>query len=119
MYLSMYVSNSLCIYAFIDNEVASNCVCLTLFNLSKIDNVACIANTSAIPLLVTIISENRYIHSTELAISTLCNLSFNECFYMQLGMYLCVYASMYLCIYLTSLSLCYVSMYLCIKMNLL
>lgn len=74
-----------CSHIFLmDDEVSVYCVSLTLFNLSKIDNVSEIADTNVIPLLVKIISENRFIISTELAVATLCNFSFEECFFLQL-----------------------------------
>ena len=67
----------------LNTEEATFCSCVTLFNISKLENCKSMANSTAIPLLVQVL-EKGPIANIQPAVAALTNLSMHECFFEQL-----------------------------------
>ena len=67
----------------LNTEEATLCSCLTLYNISKLENCKSMANSSAIPLLIQVL-EKGPIANIQPAVAAITNLSMYECFFEQL-----------------------------------
>jgi len=67
------------------SDEATYCSCVTLFNLSKLEDCSSLAGTAAVPLLVEVLSRGPIL-CMQLATAALCNLSVRDEFHDQVGM---------------------------------
>jgi hypothetical protein len=66
------------------SDEARYCAAATLFNISFLDNTLAVANSVAVPMLVTILNSGPIL-CIQLAVATLCNFSLHEVFLDQLS----------------------------------
>ena len=77
------VAESCAVIAALKSDEARYCSCVTLFNISFLENAVVVANTVAVPMLVGILASGP-INCIQLAVASLTNFSKHEVFHDQL-----------------------------------
>ena len=77
------IAESCAAIAALKSDDARYCACVTLFNLSFLENAIVLANTVAVPMLVAVLSTGP-INCIQLAVAALTNCSQHEVFHDQL-----------------------------------
>lgn len=77
------IAESCAAIAALKSDEARYCACVTLFNLSFLENAAVLANTVAVPILVAVLASGP-IKCIQLSVAALTNFSQHEVFHDQL-----------------------------------